>query len=130
MLSLADRPTALVAATNDLTLGAIAAAADLGLRIPDDLALVGFDELGWTPSLSSPLTTVLQPTRAIGAAAARLLLDRMAGEPGPARRLYLPARLAVRLSCRAPLEARDPTTRPFRLAFDHEGRPDPVMSGS
>jgi LacI family transcriptional regulator, galactose operon repressor len=126
MLSLAGRPTALVAATNDLTLGAIAAAADLGLRIPDDLALVGFDELGWTPSLSSPLTTVLQPTRAIGATACRLLLERMGSDLGPARRVYLPATLAVRRSCRAPLEARDPTARPFRLAFEHEGRPDPL----
>ena len=128
MLALPDRPTALLAATNQLTLGAIAAAADQGLHIPDDLALVGFDELGWTPSLISPLTTVQQPVRALGAEACRLLLERLNGYDGPIRRSYLPATLAVRLSCRAPLEAREPSTIPFRLAFERMARAEPVAT--
>ncbi|HVA89381.1 MAG TPA: LacI family DNA-binding transcriptional regulator [Chloroflexota bacterium] len=128
ILMVQDRPTALVAATNQLTLGAIAAAADQGLSIPDDLALVGFDELGWTPSLISPLTTVKQPTRALGAEACRLVLERLNGYAGPVRRVYLPATLAIRLSCRAPLEAREPSTMPFRLAFERMARAAPAMT--
>jgi LacI family transcriptional regulator len=128
ILTLPDRPTALVAATNQLTLGTIAAAADQGMHIPDDLALVGFDELGWTPSLISPLTTVQQPTRALGAEACRLLMERLNGYDGPVRRSYLPATLAVRLSCRAPLEAREPSTIPFRLAFEHMARAEPEIT--
>jgi len=128
MLARPDRPTALVAATNQLTLGVIAAAADQRLRIPDDLALVGFDELGWTASLISPLTTVLQPTRALGAEACRLVLERLGGYDGPARRRYLPASLAIRLSSRAPIEVRDFTSIPFRLAFEHDTRADPAWS--
>jgi LacI family transcriptional regulator len=123
-----DRPTALVAATNQLTLGALAAAADQGLHIPNDLALVGFDELGWTPSLISPLTTVQQPIRALGAEACRLLLERLNGYDGPIRRSYLPATLAVRLSCRAPLEAPTLSTVPFRLTFEHMARAEQLMT--
>lgn len=108
MLSRPDRPSALVTATNDLTLGAIVAARQLGLGIPDDLALAGFDEMSWTHTLVSPVTTVIQPAYEIGATACRLMLDRLQGYyAGPARRVYLPAHLSIRHSCGAPAAARD-----------------------
>lgn len=99
MLSRADRPSALIAASNDLTIGAMRAAASSGLRIPDDVALVGFDELTWTSALLSPITTVAQPGRALGNTACRLLLERLGGRyTGPPRRLLLAPRLIVSLS--------------------------------
>jgi LacI family transcriptional regulator len=128
MLALPDRPTAMVAATNQLTLGTIAAATDMGLHIPDDLALVGIDELGWTPSLISPLTTVAQPNRDLGMEACRLLLERLGGYNGPPRRRYLPPSFAIRLSCRAPLEVREPSPMPFRLALAHDSIAAPLAS--
>ncbi len=100
MLSSAARPTALIAATADLTLGIIAEAARMNLHIPDDLAVVGFDELSWNPALLSPVTTVIQPARHIGMAAAELLIDRISGRySGPPRRVRLSAHLAIRQSC-------------------------------
>jgi LacI family transcriptional regulator len=128
ILSNPNRPTALIAATNQLTLGTIAAIADQGLYIPDELALVGFDELGWTASLISPLTTVQQPTAALGAEACRLLLERLNGYDGPVRRRYLAPTLAIRSSHYAPLETREPITIPFRLAFEYTARPAPELS--
>jgi LacI family transcriptional regulator len=128
ILSQPHRPTALVAATNQLTLGTIAAIADQGLYIPDELALVGFDELGWTPSLISPLTTVQQPTTALGAEACRLLLERLNGYDGPARRSYLAPTLAIRSSQYAPLEARAPITIPFRLTFEYVALAEPELT--
>jgi len=100
MLSSAVRPTALIAASNDLTLGVIAEAARMDLHIPDDVALVGFDELSWNPALMSPVTTVIQPSRHIGIAAAELLLDRINGRySGSPRRVRLSAHLEIRQSC-------------------------------
>jgi LacI family transcriptional regulator len=108
MLARPDRPSALVTATNDLTLGAMVAARRTGLRIPDDLALVGFDEMSWTQTLVSPVTTVVQPAYEIGVTACHLMLDRLLGRyDGAVRRLYLPAHLSVRQSCGAPVVARD-----------------------
>jgi DNA-binding LacI/PurR family transcriptional regulator len=99
MLARDERPTALIAASNVLTIGAMAAIVAMGLRIPEDLTLIGFDELAWNPGFASPLTTVVQPTHAIGLAAGQLLLDRITKRyTGPARRLYISGRLDIRLS--------------------------------
>jgi LacI family transcriptional regulator len=109
MLSHRDWPTALIAASNDLTLGVLSAVAPIGLHIPGDLALVGFDEMNWASTLMSPLTTVVQPAKEMGAAACRLLLDRITGDvTGPAQRLHFPGRLIVRQSSGAPADEQDP----------------------
>lgn len=129
MLSRTDRPTALIAASNDLAIGALRAAASLGLRIPDDLALVGFDELTWTSSLLSTITTVVQPGRALGSAACRLVLDRLGGRySGPPRRLLLPARLIVSLSSGARARRQDwNPTIPESVSLLH---PLPLLVGA
>jgi LacI family transcriptional regulator len=112
MLAGTPRPTALIVASSALAPGVLAAAGEAGLRIPQDLAVLGVGEMSWSPALVSPITSLVEPAYEMGAAACRYLLERSSGEySGPGRSFLYPARLAVRLSCGAPAEARDV---PFR----------------
>ncbi|MDE3131464.1 MAG: substrate-binding domain-containing protein [Acidobacteriota bacterium] len=99
LLESADRPTALFTANNFMTLGAMLALADLGLHVPDDISLVGFDDLEWTTLVDPPLTVVAQPTTELGAVAARRVLARLGGDGGRPRRFKLETRLIARGSC-------------------------------
>jgi LacI family transcriptional regulator len=76
----ADRPTAIFALTNICALAAIKAARGLGLEIPDDVSIVGFDDLDWMAALRPYLTTVAQPIEAFASTSWRLLTRRLAGE--------------------------------------------------
>jgi GntR family transcriptional regulator of arabinose operon len=87
-------------AINDVTAYLIARAASLvGLRIPEDLALLGFDNDDFARRSSVPLTTVAQPFEEIGARAAHLLIDRLRGSPAGFERILLPTQLIIRQSC-------------------------------
>ncbi len=77
LLSLASPPTAIFSVNNLMTLGTFQVVQERGMRIPDDISLVGFDDMPWFPLLSPPLTSVRQPTYQIGAEAARLLFRRL-----------------------------------------------------
>ena len=101
MLALRQRPTAVFVANNLMTLGALRALHEAGVRIPDEIALVGFDDMPWATSLNPPLTAVSQPSQEIGAAAADLLLDRMAQPDRAVRHVILRTQLVVRASCGA-----------------------------
>ncbi|BDG62356.1 LacI family DNA-binding transcriptional regulator [Caldinitratiruptor microaerophilus] len=102
LLGSPDRPTAVVAANDLMAIGVLRAAAELGLRVPDDVAVVGYDDIPLAGMLNPPLTTVAQPTYEMGERAARMLLERLAGKAPPEpRRVVLPARLVVRRSCGA-----------------------------
>jgi LacI family transcriptional regulator len=81
-----------------MTLGALEAITQAGLVIPDDLAVVGFDDLPWAPLLRPSLTTVAQPTYDLGQETARLLLSRVEGYTGTAREVVLSPELKVRAS--------------------------------
>ena len=96
-----DRPTAIFTANNFMTHGALLAARELRLRIPRDLALVGFDDLDWTTLVDPPLTVVSQPVGDLGRVAGERLLARIGGEDGPPQRVRLATRLIVRGSCGA-----------------------------
>lgn len=89
---------AVFVANNLMTLGALEAIAAAGLTIPDDIAVVGFDDMAWAPLLRPSLTTVAQPTYQLGAQTARLLLDRINGSTGPGREVVLAPSLRVRAS--------------------------------
>ena len=79
-----------------MTLGALRAVQEAGLRVPDDLLVVGWDDAPWTTLLWPPLTVVAQPTQEIGRQAATLLAT---ASPGlPARHLVLPPTLVPRRS--------------------------------
>jgi LacI family transcriptional regulator len=101
LLERPDRPTAVFTANNFMTHGVLLAARELRLRIPRDLALVGFDDLDWTMLVDPPLTVVSQPVTELGRVAGERLLARIDGEIGPPRRLRLDTRLIVRGSCGA-----------------------------
>jgi LacI family transcriptional regulator len=101
LMSLPRRPTAVFVANNLMTLGAFRAVHEAGLRIPGEVAIVGFDDMPWATSLNPPLTAVSQPAEDIGSSAAELLLDRIARPDRPIRHLILETRLVVRASCGA-----------------------------
>ena len=101
LLSRRDRPTALFTANNFMTVGTLLAMRDLGLRAPDDVALVGFDDLDWTTLVEPAVTVVAQPVAELGRAAGERLLARMRGDTEPPRRIRLPTSLVVRASCGA-----------------------------
>jgi len=101
-LSLTPPPTALVTANNQMTLGALLEIRDLGLRIPEDVSVVGFDDAEWASLVSPPLTTLAQPTYELGVRAMRLLLKRIEDPDGDMERLLLEPELVVRKSTAPP----------------------------
>lgn len=103
LLARPERPDAVFVANNLMTLGALEAIAEAGLRVPDDIAVVGFDDVAWAALLRPSLTTIAQPTYEVGAETARMLLQRLGGYAGPARELMLSPALRVRASSAAAL---------------------------
>ena len=102
------RPTAVFAVNNMTALGAMQAIRELGLTVPDDVALVCFDEVEHL-AVHAPFLTVLdQPSEMFGTLAAQLVLDRIRGEPGPPRTVVLPVELLVRKSCGAEVAGNRP----------------------
>ena len=91
LLGARKRPDALFVANNLMTLGALRAVQEAGLRVPEDLLLVGFDDAPWTTLVSPQLTVVAQPTHEIGRQAARLLATASVG-PARTRHVVLGAR--------------------------------------
>jgi LacI family transcriptional regulator/LacI family repressor for deo operon, udp, cdd, tsx, nupC, and nupG len=99
VLDLANPPTAVFAGSNLLTMGALQAIHERRLVIPDQIAIVGFDEMPWAMSLRPPLTTVAQPAFEVGRTAAELLLARVREPSLPRRQVVLETRLIIRSSC-------------------------------
>jgi len=94
-----DRPTAIFALTNVCALASIKAARSLGLEIPGDVSIVGFDDFDWMGALRPYLTTVAQPVDDFASAAWRLLMRRLKGEAASGvERIELPCTLMVRES--------------------------------
>ncbi|MPZ80103.1 MAG: LacI family DNA-binding transcriptional regulator [Actinophytocola sp.] len=90
-------PEVLVCANDEVALGALRAAEDLGLSVPGDVALTGWDDI--MAAHYARLTTVHQPMRELGATAARWLDERISGSSPGVRREVLPTRLVIRTSC-------------------------------
>ncbi len=101
LLKSPQRPSALFVASNQLTLGTLYAFRACGLRCPEDISLISFDDHDWAPLFSPPLTVVCQPAYRLGQTAAQLLMKMINGEPveGPPP---LQVELVVRASCAAP----------------------------
>ena len=88
---------AAVAAGNDmLAIGCFAALEEAGLNCPADLSVVGFNDMPFMDRLRPPLTTIRFPHYQLGTEAAQLLLERIGGQGGPARVIYLAPELVVR----------------------------------
>jgi len=103
LLASPDRPTALFVTNNLMTLGALRAIAQLDLSVPDDLSLVGFDDMDWYPVANPPITAVAQPAYEIGARAAQRLLLRIRSRRRlKPEKILLPTELIVRASTAPP----------------------------
>jgi LacI family transcriptional regulator len=98
LLSGHQHPGAVVCANDETALGLLMGALGRGLRVPDDLAITGFDDVAMS-SLERPgLTTIRQPVRELGAATARLLIWGLGG-PGAVMNTVLATELVLRGSC-------------------------------
>jgi LacI family transcriptional regulator len=102
ILSRADRPTAVFAANNVLTEGTWRAAAALGLGIPSDVSLAGFDDAPWMSMVQPGVSTRYQDAGALGATAMRTLLERIEAPDAPVRTIVMPTRFVDRGSIAAP----------------------------
>ncbi|NJO83829.1 MAG: GntR family transcriptional regulator [Blastochloris sp.] len=98
LLQQPGRPTAIFAANDQIAIALYRAAASIGLRVPDDLAVVGFDNLDLAEQLDPALTTIAQPFLKIGRTAAETLLKRIAGDHD-SNQITLSPQLMERESC-------------------------------
>jgi LacI family transcriptional regulator len=92
-------PRALVCANDQTAVGVMMALQRAGLRVPEDVALTGFDGIGVGEHIRPSLSTVVQPMRGLGDTAVRLLKERMADPDLPSRSVELPVRIQIRASC-------------------------------
>lgn len=99
LLGLRDRPTAIVGTSDDLALGAMAACREQGLVLPDEMAIVSFDDPYFGKLLEPPLTALTSQPRRVGELAASLLIAGLRGEQPRERDLRLPVSLVRRRSC-------------------------------
>lgn len=102
LLSRTLRPTAVFAATDELAAGVVEAARVRGLRVPQDISVVGFADTEIARLLSPPLTTVRQPLREMGSVALRTALRLAAGEKLDSHHVELATELVVRESTAPP----------------------------
>ncbi len=99
------RPTALFVTNGQMIIGTLQAINRLGLRCPQDMALVGFDDFAWAAVMHPQLTTVCQPTYEIGQKAAQLLFERLEKRDAAPQVVRLQPRLIIRESCGAALQS-------------------------
>jgi len=98
LLGMADRPTAIFAANDLMALETLAVANELGIRVPEDLSLVGFDNVPDAVMAEPSLTTINQPIQEMGRLSIEILLQLMAGEEPDELHVTLPTQLVVRQS--------------------------------
>ncbi len=103
LLALPERPTAVFASNDLMAVGAICAAAQAGLRVPQDVSVIGFDDIALAAYINPPLTTIAQPKQQTGELAARLLMQRIRQPEHALQREILQPTLQLRQST-APCE--------------------------
>ena len=102
ILKLNTRPTAFLCASDEIAVGALRVVQQAGVRVPQDLVIVGFDDEPKVRMTQPPLTSVRQPVSEIGRTAAAMLLDIVEGRPLATRHVVLPTELIVRISTALP----------------------------
>jgi LacI family transcriptional regulator, galactose operon repressor len=121
LLDLPTRVTAIFAANDLMAIGAIRGIAARGLRVPEDVAVVGFDDIALAMYSEPPLTTVRQPIREIGKLATELIMGRVNGERKEPQSRRLKTSLIVRESCGIKVHPR-PKAKQQKLAKVASGR--------
>lgn len=100
-LALSERPTAVCASSDHMAVGAIQAIKAQGLRVPEDIAVVGFDDIHLCTVVEPNLTTIAQPKYELGVKAMEMLLALLTGKELERRQIVLPHQLVIRQSCGA-----------------------------
>jgi LacI family transcriptional regulator len=113
LLTLPDRPTAIFAANDVSAITTMDVAMTLGLQVPGDLSVIGFDNVPESAMTEPGLTTIEQPLQLMGQRAIEMLVELLAGRDLPRTHVRLPTRLVVRGSCAAP------PAEPHRVAVEH-----------
>lgn len=111
LLSLKNPPTAIMCANDSMAIGAIKVVREKGLKVPDDISVVGFDDITVASKVFPSLTTVAAPVDDIARKTVRMLLEMIDGVNHDYLHVILPARLIVRGSCSA-VKMPEPKTRP------------------
>jgi DNA-binding LacI/PurR family transcriptional regulator len=96
LLRMLPRPTAFFAGNDMIALGVLLAIRGMGLRCPEDISVIGFDNLDFAETTSPSLSSVHQSGYQLGATAARIVLDRVSGDASPAKHCVLQTELKVR----------------------------------
>jgi len=125
LLGLSERPTAIFAANDLMALGAIYGIQEVGLRVPDDIAVVGYDDREIAALARPTITTVTLPTYEMGLASAKMLLNVFGSDLPKAEPVTVKGKLIVRESCGAleggiPLDQYRTHTTPRRLLADYD----------
>jgi len=92
-------PDAVLVANNQMTLGFVRLVRERGLRVPQEIAYIGFDDAPWASLVVPPVTVIDQPTYELGRRATEMLLERMDGRRQDISHIVLPTRLILRGSC-------------------------------
>jgi DNA-binding LacI/PurR family transcriptional regulator len=122
LLERTDRPTAIFVASDTMAIGGYQAARDLDLQIPDDIALVGYDDIAPATLLHPPLTTIRTALQNFGRLSAQLLLDLIDRRVQPPQRIVIEPELVVRGSSGPPPDKIVPLNRALRRLVASEGR--------
>lgn len=110
------QPDAIFAASDALAVGALRALRDAGRRVPQEVAVAGFDDMPFAAHTDPPLTTIRQPIARTGAVAAQTLIDLIRHPSSPPRRIVLPTELVIRASCGSGLDVQAPASAAAALA--------------
>jgi LacI family transcriptional regulator len=100
LFNLSAPPTAIFAANDQSAIGVIRAAQEVGMRVPDDLSVIGFDNIPEAAYINSGLTTVDQFIEKMGFVAVEMLINLIQGEPLEKKVYKMPTQLIIRGSCR------------------------------
>jgi LacI family transcriptional regulator, galactose operon repressor len=123
LLRLIPRPTAIFAGNDMIALGVLIAIREAGLRCPEDVSVIGFDDLDLAETTNPALSSVSQSGYQLGSTAARILLDRIQGDIGAAKHVVLGTTLKIRDSVAAPtqLDGAHRSTNSKKLALQSQG---------
>ena len=103
MNAVEHRPTAIACINDILAIITISALREIGIKVPDDVSVVGFDDISLASHIGVPLTTASQDAYELGKSASKILLERLGGDQSPPRCYSVPTRLRIRASTAAPL---------------------------
>jgi LacI family transcriptional regulator len=112
LLALAEPPDAIVTASDMTAVGVIVAIEEAGLRVPEDIAVVGYDDSPFAATMRPALTTVRQDALGLGMAAADSVLAMLAKPDDPPPAVIFPTELVIRESCGIEIAHSDPTGEP------------------